>query len=112
MENSKYIDLKEMILKELSVLEDSLDGSKDTSKIVELDQQLIGRLSRMDSIRDKEMTKANIGRRIQKKSQLIEALARLKEADFGFCIDCGEEIDIRRLRINPIVRKCFSCMQD
>ena len=112
MENSKYIDLKEMILKELSVLEDSLDGSKDTSKIVELDQQLIGRLSRMDSIRDKEMTKANIGRRIQKKSQLIEALARLKESDFGFCIDCGEEIDIRRLRINPIVRKCFSCMQD
>ena len=112
MENSKYIDLKEMILKELSVLEDSLDGSKDTSKIVELDQQLIGRLSRMDSIQDKEMTRANIGRRIQKKSQLIEALARLKESDFGFCIDCGEEIDIRRLRINPIVRKCFSCMQD
>lgn len=111
MENRKYIELEEMILKELSALEDSLDSIKNTSKVVELDQQLIGRLSRMDSIQDKEMTKANIVRSIQKKSQLIEALKRLKEKDFGFCIDCGEEIDIRRIRINPAVRKCFSCMQ-
>jgi|TARA_B100000902_G_C27292697_1_gene908098 DnaK suppressor protein len=112
MENSKYIELKKMILSELKALEQNLNDARGASKVVELDQQLIGRLSRMDSIRDKEMSKANLGRRTQRKSQLLEVLERLKENDFGFCIDCGEEIDIRRLRINPIVRKCFSCMQD
>ena len=57
------------------------------------------------------MTKANIARRNQRKSRLLEALKRLKSGDFGFCIDCDDEIDIRRLEINPIVQKCLSCMQ-
>ena len=112
MENSKYIELKEIIMSELKALEQNLNDSRDTSKVVELDQQLIGRLSRMDSIQNKEMSKANLGRHIERKSQLLRVLERIKEKDFGFCIDCDEEIDIRRLRVNPIVRKCFSCMQD
>ena len=111
MENSKYIELEKIILGELTILEQSLNDFTGSSKTVELDQQLIGRLSRMDSIRDQQMTKANLIRREQRKSELVKALKRLKEADFGFCIDCGEEIDIRRIRVNPLVRKCISCMQ-
>ena len=111
MGNNKYLKLEEIILTEIKSIDNSLNKIIDKSKIVELDQQLIGRLSRMDSIRDKEMTKANITRRNQRKSQLLEVLKRLKVGDFGFCIDCGDEIDIRRLEINPIVQKCLSCMQ-
>ena len=111
MGNNKYLKLKEIILTEIKLIDNSLNKIIDKSKIVELDQQLIGRLSRMDSIRDKEMTKANIARRNQRKSQLLEVLKRLKSGDFGFCIDCGDEIDIRRLEVNPIVQKCLSCMQ-
>ena len=111
MGNNKYLKLEEIILTEIKSIDNSLNKIIDKSKIVQLDQQLIGRLSRMDSIRDKEMTKANIARRNQRKSQLLEVLKRLKVGDFGFCIDCGDEIDIRRLEINPIVQKCLSCMQ-
>ena len=111
MENNKYTELEKIILGELKLLEQSLNDFNESSKIVELDQQLIGRLSRMDSIRDQQMTKANLIRREQRKSELVKALKRLKEADFGFCIDCGDEIDIRRIRVNPLVRKCISCMQ-
>jgi len=111
MGNNKYLKLEEIILTEIKSIDNSLNKIIDKSKIVELDQQLIGRLSRMDSIRDKEMTKANIARRNQRKSHLLEVLKRLKVGDFGFCIDCGDEIDIRRLEINPIVQKCLSCMQ-
>ena len=111
MENSKYTQLEKIILGELKLLEQSLNDFNESSKIVELDQQLIGRLSRMDSIRDQQMTKANMIRRGQRKSELINALKRLEEDDFGFCIDCGDEIDIRRIRVNPLVRKCISCMQ-
>ena len=112
MENSKYIELKKIILSELKALEENLNNARGSSKVIELDQQLIGRLSRIDSIQDKEMSKANLSRRTERKSQLLKVLERLKENDFGFCIDCDEEIDMRRLRVNPIVRKCFSCMQD
>ena len=111
MENIKYIELEKIILGELTLLEQSLNDFTGSSKTVELDQQLIGRLSRMDSIRDQQMTKANLIRREQRKSELVKALKRLKEDDFGFCIDCGDEIDIRRIRVNPLVRKCISCMQ-
>ena len=111
MENSKYTELEKIILGELKLLEQSLNDFNGSSNIVELDQQLIGRLSRMDSIRDQQMTKANMIRRGQRKSELIKALKRLEDDDFGFCIDCGDEIDIRRIRVNPLVRKCISCMQ-
>ena len=60
MENNKYTELEKIILGELKLLEQSLNDFNESSKIVELDQQLIGRLSRMDSIRDQQMTKANI----------------------------------------------------
>ena len=111
MENNKYTELEKIILGELKLLEQSLNDFNESSKIVELDQQLIGRLSRMDSIRDQQMTKANMIRRGQRKSELIKALKRLEEDDFGFCIDCSDKIDIRRIRVNPLVRKCISCMQ-
>ena len=105
MENSKYTELEKIILGELKLLEQSLKDFNGSSKTVELDQQLIGRLSRMDSIRDQQMTKANMNRRGQRKSELIKALKRLDDDDFGLCIDCGDEIDIRRIRVNPLVRK-------
>ena len=73
MENNKYTELEKIILGELKLLEQSLKDFNGSYKTVELDQQLIGRLSRMDSIRDQQMTKASMIRRGQRKSELIKA---------------------------------------
>ena len=79
--------------------------------IVELDQQLIGRLSRMDSIMDKKMSIAKLARQKVRMKQLEQALNNIHKEDFGVCIDCGEDIEFKRLQSNPTVKKCFECMK-
>jgi RNA polymerase-binding transcription factor DksA len=37
------------------------------------------------------------------------ALARLRQGDFGSCIDCGEEISPKRLAAVPWTERCVRC---
>ena len=48
---------------------------------VELDQQSVGRLSRMDAM----------------------------QGEFGWCAECGEPIAFRRLEIDPAAALCIDC---
>lgn len=41
-----------------------------------------------------------------------EALARLAEADFGHCSDCGEWIGCERLLVVPQAQLCVACQTD
>ena len=65
----------------------------------------------MDSIIDKEMSVAKLERQKLRLKQLEEALKNLENEDFGVCIDCGEDIEFKRLQSNPTVKKCFECMK-
>jgi DnaK suppressor protein len=31
--------------------------------------------------------------------------------EFGFCIDCGEDISLKRLSINPAITTCIDCQE-
>lgn len=44
-----------------------------------------------------------------RKRQLIAALQRLKNDDFGFCLECGVDIPERRLEIEPACKYCIDC---
>ena len=50
---------------------------------------------------------------IQMKSETLhkieEALARLDEATYGYCFECGDEISERRLRALPFAVRCKDC---
>ena len=39
------------------------------------------------------------------------ALRRMDSGEFGVCISCGEEIDIRRLAIAPASARCVACIE-
>ncbi len=84
---------------------------ENKSNVVELDQQLIGRLSRMDSIMDQKMSIAKLERQKVRLKQLEQALNNIQTEDFGVCIDCGEGIEFERLQSNPTVKKCIECMK-
>ena len=107
----KFKDLEDIIKMEIMTIKSAEKLLENESKIVELDQQLIGRLSRMDSIRDNAMSIAKLQRQRQRLHQLEDTLININKENFGICIDCGEDIEIQRLKINPIVRKCFECMR-
>ena len=84
---------------------------KDSQKIVELDQQSVGRLSRMDALQSQAMAQAQKRRRTAMKVVLEAALKRIDEGEFGFCDDCGDEIGQSRLMANPAITKCISCLR-
>ena len=50
---------------------------------------------------------------IQMKAETLakigEALARLDEGTFGYCFECGDEIEERRLRALPFAVRCKDC---
>ncbi|MFC3118290.1 TraR/DksA family transcriptional regulator [Jhaorihella thermophila] len=77
--------------------------------MVQLDQQSVGRLSRMDALQNQAMAKAQQARRDLESRRLRAALARIDEGEFGWCEDCGEEIPIRRLELDPAATRCVSC---
>jgi DnaK suppressor protein len=40
---------------------------------------------------------------------IADAFRKLQNKTFGLCEECGEEIDIKRLEVNPLARYCIAC---
>lgn len=41
--------------------------------------------------------------------KIDEALEDIRSQEYGFCVDCGVEIGIRRLEARPTATKCIDC---
>ncbi len=93
-------------LEELLTLSETTAG--DTAP-VQLDQQSVGRLSRMDAMQVQAMAIASEQRRTARISNLKAALDRLDSGDFGYCTSCEEPIPAGRLQADPTARLCVSC---
>lgn len=104
-----YAPYEAAILKEIEDLKNESLVSRNARQIVTLDQQSVGRLSRMDAMQQQAMANATEARRQARILQLTAALERLKSGEFGYCVDCGEDIAPSRLNANPTVTKCISC---
>jgi len=83
-------------------------GEEDT-RTVDLDQQSVGRLSRMDALQRQAMAKAQQARRAGLERRIRAALARIDEGEFGYCAECGDDIAARRLDLDPTVATCINC---
>jgi len=101
--------------KKLLVLKEELNQlsalSSESRQTVTLDQQSVGRLSRMDAIQGQAMALATEERREQERVRVEAALRRIELDDYGFCLKCEEEIDVRRLELNPATTLCLTCAQ-
>jgi DnaK suppressor protein len=78
-------------------------------RTVELDQQSVGRLSRMDALQQQAMAKAQAGRRAVMRRRIAATLRRMDEGEFGYCEDCGEPIPAARLKLDPTLPRCVAC---
>lgn len=90
-------------------LADQQEASGEDTAPVTLDQQSVGRLSRMDAMQVQAMAKAVEERRRLALTQIEAAIKRIEEGDFGFCVSCDEPIDPRRLDLDPKVATCIAC---
>lgn len=107
-------DLRALFLPQLEEdLRSLRDASKQTAadrKPVELDQQSVGRLSRMDAMQQQAMAAAQETRRNGRIRALEAAITRIHSKEFGWCDDCGEFIGLRRLELDPTVMRCRDCV--
>jgi DnaK suppressor protein len=103
--------LKQQLLKQRqSLLEDFVQASQ-SSDIVELDQTRQGRLSRMDALQGQAMSRAMQQRRELQIKQIDAALKRITQDEYGYCLDCEEEIALKRLEYDPAVTVCIKCAE-
>ena len=77
---------------------------------VTLQQDSVGRLSRMDAMQQQSMDLAKEERRAQRLAVLAAALKRMDEDEFGYCLRCGEDIPPARLDVDPAVTLCVDCV--
>ena len=107
----KFIKYKKLIELQLQELTAENELGQNSQRTVELDQQSVGRLSRMDALQSQAMAQAQQRRRDVLKSSLTAALQRLEEEEFGYCVDCGDEIEEARISASPVIMKCMSCLK-
>ncbi len=88
---------------------ETLSGSLKSAEGMELDQQRVGRLSRMDAIQSQCISQA-ANRRIKVELQQIDtALDRIHRGQYGRCQTCDREISVPRLEAYPSAPFCINC---
>ncbi len=90
-------------------LEALSETAREARGVVQLDQQSVGRLSRMDAIQGQAMALANERQRTAELGRIAAALQRLDTGTYGECLECGEGIAPRRLAVDPAASLCIAC---
>ena len=99
----RRLDEKKLDLESMSEL------SQEARAPVTLDQQSVGRLSRMDAMQQQAMAEAQERSRKRDLVRIEMAERRLAEGEYGWCTECGEIIPDKRLAIDPMAEKCVRC---
>jgi DnaK suppressor protein len=108
------VDIKKAKLRLQSVqndLEAISELSSDSRAPVKLDQQSVGRLSRMDAMQQQAMAQAQERNRQRDLVRIEMAHRRILEDEYGYCANCGDEIPDKRLEIDPMAERCVRCAE-
>ncbi|MCK5387153.1 MAG: TraR/DksA family transcriptional regulator, partial [Gammaproteobacteria bacterium] len=97
------------LIENRKVLMTAIKGETESSKIVELDQSTMGRLSRMDALQGQAMTQETKLRHEEGLRNISAALSRIESGDYGYCLKCDELISTARLEVDPAASLCINC---
>ena len=100
MSDQEELDLSSLKARLLAQRDELLRQNVDHAdelKPVELDQARLGRLSRMDAMQSQALSAELQRRREMDLRRIEEALQRMDDGDYGYCVTCGESINPKRL---------------
>jgi DnaK suppressor protein len=97
------------LLRTLTKLERSLKISGESARPRDLEQDTVGRLSRIDALQTQGLTKTLAERERAQLAQVVDALRRIEEGSYGSCNACGGPIPFERLLVFPETRACTTC---
>lgn len=98
---------KERLSQRLAEL-DALELQANRHANVELDQNKVGRLSRMDALQQQAMQDEIMARPKNERVNILRALLRIERNDYGWCKACSECIE-ERLHFDPTTQACATC---
>lgn len=104
-------DPKVTLQSRLKALDTEDAAGQAAQSTVMLDQQAVGRLSRMDALQNQAMAQAQARRRRIERQRIHAALKRIDEGEYGFCTDCGDAVEPKRLAADPTIPLCLDCMR-
>jgi len=100
---------KSLLLEKKAALVQEEEAGRQAAQVVELDQTSVGRVSRMDAMQGQAMAIAANQRRQIELQNIEAALKRIDSEDYGFCLECDEEIAEPRLKLDPATLLCIDC---
>lgn len=109
MDEEDIVQIRQKLLRLRSELQELEKASKEATGPVELDQTRVGRVSRIDAMQLQQMAVESDRRRQHQLLQIESALRRMDTGVYGQCSLCEEEIDPRRLAIDPTNTRCINC---
>jgi len=65
----------------------------------------------MDVMQAQQMALEGARRRKHQLLIIEGAFRRIEIGEYGYCVVCGDEIDIRRLSIDPANTRCVKCAE-
>lgn len=98
----RLLELKQQVLGVADLVASS-------SRPVTLDQNSVGRLSRMDAMQGQAMAEAGVQRQHLALKAIESSLAKLQTNEYGHCECCDEWIAQARLNVDPIATYCIEC---
>ena len=102
---------KSLLIARLAELDEEDRISTEARAPVQLEQDSVGRLSRMDAMQVQAMALASARRRKTERQRIAAALARIEQEEWGWCLRCGEPIAPGRLAHDPAAAQCVSCAE-
>jgi DnaK suppressor protein len=102
-------ELRQRLLAEKRELEEASASTIAERQPVDADLQTVGRIARMDSLQNQAMAVEAERRRQARIRRVDAALARIDSGEYGACVRCGEDIDPRRLELDPTTPLCTRC---
>jgi len=103
------VEARKRLISRRAELDEEDKISAETRAPVTLQQDSVGRLSRIDALQVQAMALAAERRRADERRRIDAALARLDEGEWGWCLRCGEQIAEARLAHDPGVTLCVAC---
>ena len=107
MTDAQRQTLKAKIIDEIAKARQDVAGLEEITRPV--DTEDMDEISRMDSIVTKSVNDVALSTARSRLAGMEYALKRIDDPEFGFCIDCGEEIPLPRLMAMPQATHCVGC---
>ncbi|HXY54596.1 MAG TPA: TraR/DksA C4-type zinc finger protein [Nitrospirota bacterium] len=104
--------LKKLLLKKRNEVVEGLEVRMGRRLVPETGQKIDSAMDSADlssQDMDQGIDYSLLEMKYEQYKDIADAFRKLQNSTYGLCEECGEEIDIKRLQVNPLARYCISC---